>query len=144
MNMDVTKYSELLLSYDFDGLGKIKQESIPEKLYKYIPLGLSSSEDEKRLKTLESASLWFSPVAGYNDTNEFQGLYVSDRKLAEAGYSVDRIFDIHEIVETIGGNALVCCLSAVGYDNEPMWAYYANDLKGFCVEFEVGNPPISP
>ena len=138
--MDVGKYSEFLLSYDFDGLEKIKQKSIPEKLYKYIPLGLSLLEDEKRLKTLESASLWFSPVAEYNDTNEFQGLYINDRRLAEKGYSPECISGVHEVVETIGGNALACCLSSVGYDNEPMWAYYANDSKGFCVEFKVDNP----
>lgn len=138
--MDIARYSESLRSYDFDGLKKIKQESIPKKLYKYVPLGLSPSEDEKRFKTLESTSLWFSPVSEYNDTNEFQGLYVSDRKLAEEGWSPDHIFGIHEIVEAIGGKALVCCLSAVGYDNEPMWAYYANNSRGYCIEYKVDDP----
>lgn len=87
--MDIQSYSKALLSGDFEGAQKIKQDSIPGKLYKYIPLGQSRKEDSKRIKTLAENRLWLSLVSAYNDPYELQGLYIDEKKVYEAGYGAE-------------------------------------------------------
>lgn len=65
-----------LFAGDFTRADAIKNESIPKKLYKFISLGESSKEDEKRLETLGSDELWFSPASMFNDSYECK-IYIS-------------------------------------------------------------------
>lgn len=138
--MDIQSYSKALLSGDFEGALKIKRDSIPEKLYKYIPLGQSQEEDSKRIKTLAENRLWLSPVSAYNDPYELQGLYIDENKIYEAGYDAKIIARVREVFDSICKNQLVCCFSAADYRAMPMWAYYANCSKGLCIEYSVINP----
>lgn len=137
--MNVSDYSAALLKGDFKEACKIEQESIPPKLYKYFPLGVSEEKDHEILNTLKADELWFSPISGFNDPYEYMGLFIKEERLKQAGYDDAMIAAVNKTLTTISGQGLVCCFSATDCCTAPMWAYYANWAKGFCVEYDVIN-----
>ena len=54
-------------------------------------------------------------------------------------YDDAMIAAVNKTLTTISGQGLVCCFSATDCCTAPMWAYYANWAKGFCVEYDVIN-----
>lgn len=56
-------------------------------------------------------------------------------KLLNAGYSND-IIDYYQQLFDFSDYGITC-LSANSIDYLPMWAYYTNNHRGFCVEYEV-------
>lgn len=138
--MNVSDYSMALLRGDFKEACKIRQESIPPKLYKFFPLDVSEEKDLRILNTLKAGELWFSPISSFNDPYEYMGLFIKEERLKQAGYDDALIAAINKTLTTIGGQGLVCCFSATDCCAAPMWAYYANWAKGFCVEYDVISP----
>lgn len=137
--MDINAYSKALMAKEFDKASEIRRASVPNKVCKFVPLGHSDEEDLKRLAALKARELWFSPVGSYNDPYEFKGLYIDDERLRQSGYTATGIANIHKTFSVIGMRGLVCCFSAGNYQEAPMWAYYANNAQGFCVEYTVVN-----
>ena len=140
--MNIPEYSEALFRGNLNEAFRVKQEAIPSKIYKFIPLGISKEADGNKLRTLENDELWFSPISSFNDPYEYMGLFIDDEKLKEAGYNDELISAVREVLKVIGGQGLVCCFSAADYRSAPLWAYYANWSKGFCVEYEVVDPRL--
>ena len=70
-----------------------------------------------------------------NDPYEFKGMLIDGQKLRDKGYkdsdieAFQTIFDFEDYGIT--------CLSANSADYLPMWAYYTNNHKGFCIEYDV-------
>lgn len=141
-DMDISDYSNAVLAGDFEKAFELKHKSIPEKVYKFFPLGISDEADKQRLESLGLKQLWFSPVSNYNDPYECKGLYIDDDKLRQAGYNDKLVSAVHSVLDIFGSQGLVCCFSAADYRSIPMWAYYANQSKGFCVEYDVINPRV--
>lgn len=138
--MNIPNYSEALFRGNLNEAFRVKREAIPTKIYKFIPLGISEEADRNKLSTLENDELWFSPISSFNDPYEYLGLHIDNEKLNRAGYGDELISAVHEVLKAIGGQGLVCCFSAADYRAAPMWAYYANWSKGFCVEYDVVDP----
>lgn len=57
------------------------------------------------------------------------------QKMRESGYT-DNIIDSYEKLFDFRDYGITC-LSANDIDYLPMWAYYTNNHKGFCIEYEV-------
>lgn len=70
-----------------------------------------------------------------NDPYEYKGMLLDRNKLLNAGYSND-IIDYYQQLFDFSDYGITC-LSANSIDYLPMWAYYTNNHKGFCVEYEV-------
>lgn len=104
--MNVSDYSAALLKGDFKEACKIEQESIPPKLYKYFPLGVSEEKDHEILNTLKADELWFSPISGFNDPYEYMGLFIKEERLKQAGYDDAMIAAVNKTLTTISGQGL--------------------------------------
>ena len=62
-------------------------------------------------------------------------MIVDRQKLRNAGYSQERI-DVYKKLLDLE-NCGITCLSDNQIDYLPMWAYYTNNHKGFCVEYDI-------
>lgn len=137
--MDIKQYADFILAGEFAKAEKVRKTCIPNRLYKFVSLGDSTESDESKLNTLETNKLWFSKTNLYNDPYEQCGLFIDDTQLEKAGWDKNLIESTHTLFEELAVAGLTCCLSATDYTNMPMWAHYANNSKGFCIECEVEN-----
>lgn len=60
--------------------------------------------------------------------------------MIKANYSNRAIHNVHALLKVAGSSGHICCLSGVDYKTETIWAYYAHQSKGICVEYEVVKP----
>ena len=133
----MNQYLSLLQERKMDEAEEFRKQSIPPKLVKFFPLNDNSELNRVKLQTLEKELLWISSIDALNDPYEFSCMYVDKDRLSEAGYSDGLI----EGFETLMGDTLrtlgVASLSGNTFDCLPMWAYYANNYTGYCVEYDV-------
>lgn len=135
--MDVNRYFQLLLNGKIDEANKVRHESIPGKLIKFVSLSEEDSKgNESKLESLKSGSIWISDISHVNDPYEFKGLYLKKQEMREAGFS-DKDIDYYEELFDLTKEFGISCLSANSIDYLPMWAYYANNHDGFVIEYDV-------
>lgn len=110
-------------------------KDVPEVLRTYINLDdKDATSNQKKFSTLRNNELWFASTSTLNDPYELQGFYFDKEKL-ESG----RLRNYVDKIDTIWDGYGLICFTSCSVDFLPMWAYYANNHKGFCVEFEVYN-----
>lgn len=119
------KYEDCLLQFKFKEADEIRRSLIPPKLYKYVPL--ENDENDVRLKTLERQEIWLSKVASLNDPYEFKVIYNDFGSQNEFQHLMDACVEW----------SCFASLTANGAEHLPMWAYYANNHKGMCIEYDV-------
>lgn len=134
LDLDLKKYFILLKAGKHKEAEVVRQESIPDRLIKFIWLD-GSKKDEKKFLSLEQEQLWFSNIEKLNDPFEFKGMQLNKQKFVDAGYPQD-IIEAYESVFDMKEYGVVS-LSANDIDYLPMWAYYTNNYQGFCIEYNV-------
>lgn len=138
MNNFLKQYFDLLEKNQFNEAENLRQKNIPLKLIKFISLTDDDELNNTKFETLSEQKIWFSSINKVNDPYEFKGMYIDTKKLKNNGYTDENICLItylFELTKKFG----ITCLSANTFDNLPMWAYYTNNHKGFCVEYDVTN-----
>lgn len=130
----MSEYFQALLDGDIDKAEELRRLGIPNKLVKFFQLD-DTEMDEKRLRSLAKNELWLSNVSKFNDPYELKGMVIDRRKLEDSGCSEAEINSLRELLNF--SDYGVSCLSANSVDYLPMWAYYTNNHRGFCVEYEV-------
>lgn len=135
------KYVDLIHSKKFKEAEIYKSSCIPDKLYKFISLKDSDDtnskrSNNKRFKTLEKLQLHLDSYETYNDPFEGTYLIIDEAKLIAKGWKKGQITECyHNLLKTFK----ICSLSNTSQNNLPMWAYYTNNHKGFCVEYEFND-----
>ncbi|MCI7396309.1 MAG: DUF2971 domain-containing protein [Erysipelatoclostridium ramosum] len=132
--MKINAYFQLLLEGKEQEAEKVHISTIPNKLIKFIWLDESEKDDLKFL-TLKRDEMWFAHKKSLNDPYEYKGMLIDKEKLIKAGYPIKTIEKYQTIFDL--NDYGVTCLSSNSIDYLPMWAYYTNNRKGFCVEYEV-------
>ena len=132
--MDIGKYFELLKAGKKEDAERLRIATIPNKLIKFVSLQ-GDINDEKKFDSLEHNQIWISNVQKMNDPYEFKGLILDEHRFEEAGWPKEKIEQYKTIfeMEDIG----ITSLSGNNIDYIPMWAYYTNNYKGFCIEYDV-------
>lgn len=141
---DYFKAAELLMQSDtgivsdtvFKAVFQVFKLYIPDRLFKYQSLGLDSKIDELRFETLRNNQIYTSPIQNLNDPfDSYSYFYNADeigQKLGIENSEVDDIFGIFRRIR-------VAALTSIGEQSMPMWAHYANNHQGFCVEYDTAN-----
>lgn len=108
---------------------------LPRRLYKYIALGKSKENDEIKLKSLSENTTWLGLPSSMNDPYEF----LAFKYLKFSLDSKDKMFKVtfKGILDMF--NSFKISSFTDDYRSLPMWAYYANDYKGICIEYEFNN-----
>lgn len=136
------KYLSLLLHRKIDEAEIYRKDSIPSKLTKFFSLTDNIDTNEKKLETLKNEKLWFSAPKVLNDPYEFQCMYVNRKKLKEFDYP-DYILNFFGILlNKQTENTALVSLSGNSFNCLPMWAYYTNNYRGYCVEYDVTVPDM--
>ena len=132
--MDYDKYIDLIAANKLLEATQYKSSCIPDIIYKYYRLDEREDKNEMRLSTLQNEQIYLSDVGGFNDPFEGHAFFLDEKELREKGWN-RKLFD--SFINNINKNAGICCFSNADEkeQNMPMWAYYANEHKGFCVEY---------
>lgn len=136
----MNKYLSLLKDCKLDEAEQYRKESVPKKLIKFFSLSDDHDLNRMKLQTLENEEIWISSIDALNDPYEFSCMYVDRKRLHEAKWPERLIAQFEHLIGPGLRTWGVASLSANTFDCFPMWAYYANNHYGYCVEYEVLRP----
>ena len=139
MNYDI--YLDLVQQEKYTEAIEYKISCIPDVLYKYCWLDEETTDEAKeandlRLSTLAKGQIYLSTLDQFNDPFEGKAFTFDGEDSARSGFTVEQF---QEFVDHINAHSRVCCFSNADekQQNMPMWAYYANNHRGFCVEYRL-------
>lgn len=112
------------------------KKQLPKKIYKYYALGKDKKNDQRRLDTLRNNAIWSSIPSMLNDPFECRFTYLDGEELDKAGFTTESIELWDMIMEQVRQCLTTICFTQNPNDM-PMWAHYANEHKGFCIEYEI-------
>lgn len=134
------KYLTFLYEKRFEEAQKYRMSRVPKKLLKFVSLSNDTADNNKKFLSLRTNKAWFSPVNRLNDPYEFLCMYIDKKKLKEYSYPDVFILQFENLLKQQLDNWDIYSLSNSGIDSLPMWAYYTNNSKGFCIEYDIENP----
>ena len=115
---------------------ELEIKAIPKKLYKYT--GCNDENKEKRLNALRVKRVWLSYAKYLNDPFEGLSLYIDKLKLKEHGWGDGNIKELYDSLKSLGAEMLIGSFAASELKEDmPLWAHYAYDHKGYCLEYSV-------
>lgn len=149
---DFNKYIKLIEKREFNEARDFKDKNIPKILYKFISLNNPSNCDiackfdnisKMKIDSIKNNKFWLSTSENLNDPFELRSFYINEEKIKQYNYPIKVI---NQLIKS-SKNILIGCFTTKFLDNLPMWAHYANNHSGICVEYEIKKPkfffPIS-
>ncbi len=130
--------SRLYRMLDTEILPEIRK-FLPDKVYKYYSLGDDLDKNKQKLEAVRKNQIWSSLCSEFNDPYECQYMYLNESDLKEMGLPQEGKTLWDKIMEEIRQRITTICFTQNPNDM-PMWAHYANEHKGFCVEYTVDDP----
>jgi len=146
---ELKKYIQLLSEERYKEADKYRIDNMPKVIYKYIALKSSESykgykdfedsiqDDLNKLEAISSNKIWLSTCSNLNDPFELNALYIDEERLNQYNWP---IAEVKEIFEGFKGSFLIGSFTTHLNDCLPMWAHYANNHCGICVEYAVIDP----
>lgn len=116
----------------------LRSLSDQSEVAKWILNSSHRTSNENKLYSLATNSLWFSRSNNPDLNDPFEGrriIYDDDF----IPLPKDEIEYWKQYAEAVRNKLFLCCFSKYS-DSPPMWAHYANNYKGFCLEFEIVDP----
>lgn len=134
--MNYDKYIDLIEQERYGEAVRYKCSQIPNVLYKYCWLDGDAEKNELRLATLEAGQIYLATLEQFNDPFEGKAFIFDEDKLIEKGWKKEQFEDY---IKEMNSKWRVCCFANPDekQQNMPMWAYYANNHQGFCVEYNM-------
>lgn len=110
---------------------------VPDHLYKFYSLSDGSIEtlkelDYKKISTLENNSNWFDLPSKQNDPLDMKMAYIDTSKLSQQTAVI-----LSKAVDEIFNNLCLCSFIDSFPENLPMWAFYSNNYKGYCIKYRI-------
>lgn len=130
--MDYDKYIELYRQGRIEEAIAYKTTQIPTRLVKYYSLNDDDVVNKSKIEYLKEQKIYLSKFSGFNDPFEGKFFRFDKEKLEEHGWDKDSVVAYYN---SIAESFRYTCLSDTDENNMPMWAYYANNHQGFCVEY---------
>ena len=120
----------------WDIIYNISRLYIPDRLYKYCSLTNNKELNEQKLNTLVNDRIYMSNVIDLNDPFDNKAYFFDTDILNELKYWNS---DINTIFKDLSSALKVCSLTKNGVSSMPMWAHYANNHKGYCIEYDMND-----
>ncbi|MES3090610.1 DUF2971 domain-containing protein [Sphingomonas aerolata] len=108
-------------------MAELKIYAKPSNLYRYRPLGVKAVRE---LKALTDGVIYCPAYSAMNDPME--GLHRLSARFAENPRSEKSRDRVQAAMDAMG----IASMSEV-YDHEPMWAHYADQFAGICVQYNL-------
>lgn len=134
--------------YINDKILPVLRAQIPPTIFKYYWLesveetdtleeeARKRGENEKRISAIEQQRIWSSLPIGFNDPFELKCMYLSELDIKNMSQPHE-VKQWWELGMEIYLNRMTIASFTKNPNDMPMWAHYANNHKGFCVEYEV-------
>lgn len=112
------------------------RNNLPQRLFKYYSLGDDELSNNRKISTFQNKEIWASVYSEFNDPFECQYMYMKADDFEEAGFPplAKSLWEI--VMDELRQRITTICFTQNPNDM-PMWAHYANEHKGFCVEYQV-------
>lgn len=137
MNYDI--YLDLIQQERYTEAIAYKNSHIPDVLYKYCWLDKETTDKAKedndlRLSTLAKGQIYLATLDQFNDPFEGKAFVFDGDDSDRSGFTAEQF---QKFADHIKSNSRFCCFSNADekQQNMPMWAYYSNNHRGFCVEY---------
>lgn len=137
--MNYYKYYELYGKGEITKAKEYKNSCMPKKLYKYYSLTDDEQLNQKKLDCLSKGKIYLSEFESFNDPFEGKFYHFDYKKLKEK----KEIEQINRFYSEIKDFFRFTCLTDTNEQNMPMWAYYANNHTGYCIEYEFDVEQLS-
>lgn len=112
---------------------------LPQKIYKYYSLGNNIDKNNQKFNAIRTNMIWSSIYSEFNDPYECQYMYLVPEDFIEMGFPSNAQILWEKIINEIRQRITTICFTQ-NPDDMPMWAFYANEHKGFCVEYQIEDP----
>lgn len=145
MTFDKDKYKRFIINQEFDKADEYRINNIPKKLYKFVYLNdvpecidkcEYENKNNEKIDSIADNKFWVSTHDNLNDPFELKSIFIEEEKIKEYGYPVELVKEVLNVYREY----LIGCFTTNLTSNLPMWAHYANNHKGICVEYEVVSP----
>lgn len=138
MEFDTNIYLDLLTVKKIDELNKYIIDTMPRIFYKFYSLDENIELNDKKIKTILSSQIWFSKYQFMNDPFELNNLNINIDEIADIGdLDIETALCVYQdFLDGLKSNILFSSFSTSMLENISMWAYYTNNHKGFCCEYE--------
>lgn len=146
---ELNKYIAYLSEEKYEKAQNYKNRNMPTKIYKYISLDDIECNDNntkcdesinlntKKIQSVKYDEIWLSTYDNLNDPFELNALYLKEKEIIDHGWPIDVVKDVFEKIKK---EFLIGSFTTHLSDSLPMWAHYANNHKGVCLEYTVVNP----
>ncbi|NMB08282.1 MAG: DUF2971 domain-containing protein [Tissierellia bacterium] len=154
MEFDIKEYINLIKEYKFDEADAYRLSNVPNKVYKFIYLSESQEYEENdnyeklndiKINSIQEKLFWLSTYERLNDPFELKTLYIDESIIKKYNYPINIIENIQH--QYLNGFLIACFTINNVSSSMPMWAHYANNHRGFYVEYRINKPdffyPIS-
>src|SRR5579863_5320726 len=111
-------------------MATIESYIIPQRLYRYR--SLEKEKFEREIKTIRDAYLYCAPYSELNDPME--GFYTPSSTLRHD----ERYLAVRQAVRKTKAKLRISSFSEA-FDNEVMWAHYAEEFKGICIAYSFAS-----
>lgn len=144
--IDYFEYAKRIKEDGIEGaLGPITsqiRESVPRKLYMYVrPMDSGNNvledqaqhnvADDKKLETLEDGEIYLSNPEQFNDPFDCKGFFYDKNRMRNIRLGSEGR-DFRSLVR-------VACFTDLGPNAMPMWAHYAANHQGCCIEYDLSD-----
>lgn len=142
-----TEYIDLITERKFDEAVKFKNKNIPKTMYKFISLNEPTNCDKSckydnisqiKINSIKEDKFWVSTSKNLNDPFELKSFFINEEKIKKYNYPVELVNHLTNSFK----NILIGCFTTKFLDNLPMWAHYANNHCGICIEYEINKPKL--
>jgi Protein of unknown function (DUF2971). len=146
---ELNKYIDYLSKENYKEALNYKNRNMPEKIYKYIWLDDIECDNKNskcdksinlnniKIQSIKDDKIWLSTYDNLNDPFELSALYLKEKEIINHGWPIDIV---KAVFEKIKKEFLIGSFTTHLSDSLPMWAHYANNHKGVCLEYTVVNP----
>lgn len=112
------------------------KSQIQRNIYKYYSLNGNLKLNSQKLECLEKKKIYTSCRDEFNDPYDDKG-YIYDRNIVkDYAKHFGMIWQLEDIYPDF---KRFCCFTQSGINNMSMWAHYANNHQGYCVEYGEEN-----
>ena len=124
---------------------KIVKPHIPKKLFKY-----GSFQSEYWKQTIYKAEIFLSPAKVFNDPFDCRANFNYEKAIAVGKFRDELIRQfgesgtkklsedmVEKVIEGMREDVFVFCFSEI-WNSLLMWAHYANNYNGYCIEYDMG------
>ena len=111
-------------------MAQILQPETPTRLYRYRGFARSDEAIDQEISAITENYIWCANFVDMNDPME--GFFRSSKLLREHDNHRQIVRNITDSKTNIG----IACLSET-YDNSLMWAHYAGNYGGICIEYST-------